>query len=90
MVAGGAFVFDLFHTLVDTEHLRPRGFRAVTAVAEVCGVDLDRFGAFWSATYVERETTPIDLVALVERFCEAERGPLVADERSSVDEIGGR
>ena len=52
-------------------------------------MDLDRFGAFWSATYVERETTPIDLVALVERFCEGERGPLVADERASVDEIFG-
>ena len=52
MVAGSAFVFDVFHTLVDTEHLRPRGFRDVTAVAEVCEVDLDRFGAFWSATYV--------------------------------------
>ena len=46
-------MFDLFHTLVDTEHLRPRGFRDVTAVAEVCEVDLDRFGAFWSATYVD-------------------------------------
>ena len=89
MVARSAFVFDLFHTLVDTEHLRPRGFRAVTAVAEVCGVDLDRFGAFWSATYVERETTPIGLVVLVERFCETERGPLTADERASVDEIFG-
>ena len=33
MVARSAFVFDLFHTLVDTEHLRPRGFRAVTAAA---------------------------------------------------------
>ena len=33
MVARSAFVFDLFHTLVDTEHLRPRGFQAVTATS---------------------------------------------------------
>ena len=58
MAAGGAFVVDLFHTLVDTEHLRPRGFQEVAATADVCGVDRDRFSAFWSATYVERETTP--------------------------------
>ena len=89
MVARGGVVFDLFHTLVDTEYLRPRGFRAVSAVAEVCGVGLDRFRVFWSATYVERETTPIGLVALVERFCETQRGPLTADERASVDEIFG-
>ncbi|MCE2512728.1 MAG: HAD family hydrolase [Acidimicrobiia bacterium] len=90
MGARGAFVFDLFHTLVDPEHFRLPGFRRVAAVAEACGVDLDRFGAFWSATYVERETTPIDLVALVERFCETKREPLTADERASVDEILGR
>ena len=89
MVARGAFVFDLFHTLVDTEHLRPSGFRAETAVAEACGLDLDRFGAFWSATYVERETTPIDLVELVERFCKTERGPPTPDERTNVDRIFG-
>ena len=53
------------------------------------GVDRDRFGAFWSATYVERETTPIDLLALVERFCETEREPLTADERANIDEIFG-
>ena len=90
MAAGGAFVFDLFHTLVDPEHFRSPGFRRVAAVAEVCGVDLDRFGAFWSATYVERETTPIDLVVLVERFCETEREPLTAAKRASVDEILGK
>ena len=84
-----AFVFDLFHTLVNTEHLRPRAFREVTAVAEVCGVDLDRFRAFWSATYVERETTPIDLVSLVDRFCGTERGQLTANERADIDGIFG-
>lgn len=85
----GAVVFDLFHTLVDTEHVRPEGFRAVTAVAEVCGLDPDSFEVFWSATYVERETTPIDLVALVERHCLGRRGPLTPAERTRVDEIFG-
>lgn len=89
MAAGSAFVFDLFHTLVDTEHLRPRGFHEVAVVAEVCGVDCDRFSAFWSATYVERETTPIDLAVMVERFCGTERAPLTADERLRIDEIFG-
>ena len=90
MVAKGAFIFDLFHTLVDPEHFRGPGFRRVEAVAAVCGVDRDRFSAFWSATYVERETTPINLVVLVERFCETERKPLTAAERASVDEILGK
>ena len=89
MTGRGAFVFDLFHTLVDPEQFRLPGFRRVEVVADVCGLDRDRFSAFWSAIYVERETTPIDLVALVERFCETEREPLTADERASVDEILG-
>ena len=89
MAAGSALVFDLFHTLVDPEHFRLPGFHRVTAVADVCGVARDRFDAFWSATYLERETTPIDPVVLVERFCETERQPLTAHERASVDEILG-
>ena len=89
MVARGALVFDLFHTLVDPEQFRSPGFHRVEAVADVCRLDRDRFGAFWSATYVERETTPIDPVELVERFCEKERGPLTADERASIDDILG-
>jgi len=89
MVARGALVFDLFHTLVDPEQFRSPGFHRVEAVADVCGLDRDRFEAFWSATYVERESTPIDPVALVERFCETEREPLTADQRASIDEILG-
>lgn len=46
-----------------------------------CGVDRDEFGAFGSAVYVERALTPIDPVALVERFCETEREPVTADVR---------
>ncbi|MXZ65326.1 MAG: HAD family hydrolase [Acidimicrobiaceae bacterium] len=89
MVAGSGFVFDLFHTLVDPEHFRSPEFRRVEAVADACGMDRKKFGEFWSATYVERETTPIDPVELVERFCEAEREPLTAVERASIDEILG-
>lgn len=89
MVARGAFVFDLFHTLADPDHFRPPGFKRLAAVAEVCGLDPDRLAEFWSATRIERETTLIDVVLLVERFCRTERGRLTADERTSVDEILG-
>ncbi len=55
--------FDLFHTLVDPEPLRPTGFDRVGAVAAACRLDRHALAEFWAATYVERETTTIDLDA---------------------------
>ena len=82
-------VFDLFLTLVDTEHLRPVGFDPVAEVANVIGVESARFAAFWEETYVERETTMLDLVALTERFCDAVGVPLTGAQREQVDALFG-
>ena len=70
VMGSAGVVFDLFHTLVDTEHLRPVGFDAVVEVANVVGVESATFAAFWDETYVERETTMLDLVELTVRFCD--------------------
>jgi len=37
----GGVVFDLFHTLVDPEPIRPPGFDAIASVADVCGRSID-------------------------------------------------
>lgn len=65
----GAVVFDLFHTLVDTEHLRPVGFSEVESVARVIGAEPSGFAQFWAETYVERETSMLDLGDLTARYC---------------------
>lgn len=89
MASEGGIVFDLFHTLVDAEPLIPEGFDALTSVAETCGLDLESLAAFWSATYVERETTLVRLVDLVDRFARQEGQPLGVDQRAAVDAVFG-
>lgn len=84
-----AVVFDLFHTLVDTEHLRPPGFDEIDAVADVCRVDPAALRDFWDATYVERETTSIDLVDLLQRHVGTVGVELTTHQRSDVDAIFG-
>jgi putative hydrolase of the HAD superfamily len=82
-------VFDLFHTLVNTEHLRPVGFDAVAEVANVIGVDPSTFAAFWDETYVERETTMLDLVGLTARFCDSAEVSVSGDQLEQVDVLLG-
>lgn len=40
-------IFDLFHTLVDPDDFRPRGFRRLEAAADVLGVDYGLLAAEW-------------------------------------------
>lgn len=82
-------MFDLFHTLVDTEHLRPEGFDGVTAVAAVLGADPGDFARYWSDTYVERETTTVRLVDRAVRYCEAKGIAVANDKRQRIDDLFG-
>jgi len=79
-----AVVFDLFHTLIDS--VVPDGYDPVTLISRCAGLDRSDFEAFWSATYRERETTPIDVVDLVDRFSD---GRLTVLQRSEIDRILG-
>lgn len=90
MVAIDAIVFDLFHTLIDTEHVRPAGYDPTRLIASAGGFGVDGFAEFWEDTYVERETSPIDPVELVDRYAREVSGPLSATQRAEVDDILGR
>jgi putative hydrolase of the HAD superfamily len=82
-------VFDLFHTLVDPEPLRPAGFDRLGTVASVCGLDRAGLAEFWSATYVERETKPIDLLDLIQRHA-ATCGIVLTDHQgAALDRVFG-
>lgn len=83
-------VFDLFHTLVDPEDFRPPDFTRVEAVSREIGFDVDAFSEFWAATALERTTTPVRVVELVDRFASSNGEALNAQQRLAVDEIMGR
>lgn len=84
-----AVVFDLFHTLIDPEPLYPAGFDKRAVIADIAGVDRAGLHAFWDETYVERETTPIDLVDLFDRHCTSAGRPLSPAARVEIDEVLG-
>jgi putative hydrolase of the HAD superfamily len=75
-------LFDLFHTLVDTEHLRPAGYHATAPISDLLELELGPFRRWWDGTSYERETTPVDLVDVVERYLD---GRLTASERDAID-----
>lgn len=85
----GAIVFDLFHTLVDTEHLRPPGFDAITTVAEICSVERGPLRAFWDDTYLTRETSAIDLTDLVQQYLDGSGQRLSQEDRAAIDATFG-
>ncbi|MDJ0771406.1 MAG: HAD family hydrolase [Ilumatobacter sp.] len=78
-------VFDLFHTLVDTEHLRPPGYHVTHPIAELLGLDLEPLRRWWHTTSDERETTPVDLVDLVQRYLGPSGRTLTPVERTRID-----
>lgn len=67
-MAFDGIVFDLFHTLIDPDPLRPSGFDYRRAIATHLGFEPEPFAQYWAGTYVERETTTIDLFDLVVRY----------------------
>ncbi len=84
-MAFDGIVFDLFHTLIDPEPLRPAGFDPRAAVAGELGLDEEAYSTFWEATYVERETSTIDLVDLVERHARSVGVTVTATQRATID-----
>jgi FMN phosphatase YigB (HAD superfamily) len=82
-------VFDLFHTLIDPEQFRPPGFDRIGTVAAVCGLDRAELAEFWAATYVERETNPIDLLDLIQRHAATCRVVLTDHQRAALDDVFG-
>ncbi|MEO1059278.1 MAG: HAD family hydrolase, partial [Actinomycetota bacterium] len=85
----GAVVFDLFHTLVDTEHLRPPGFRTIDAVGAAIGADAGAFAAFWASAYHERETSMRELADLVADYCKQAGLEFTASAWREVDALFG-
>lgn len=67
-MAFDGIVFDLFHTLIDPDPLRPAGFDYRRAIAAHLGFEPEPFAQYWAGTYVERETTTVDLFDLVVRY----------------------
>lgn len=79
-------VFDLFHTLVAPEAFVPPDLDRLGLVAAVAGADAQHLRDRWASWTVERETTPIDLVDLVQRTCSE---PLDDEQRARIDEVFG-
>ena len=84
-----AVVFDLFHTLIDPEPLYPPGFDKRAVIADIAGVERAGLQGFWVETYVERETTTVDLVDLFDRHCTSVGRPLSPAARVEIDEVLG-
>jgi FMN phosphatase YigB (HAD superfamily) len=61
-----SIVFDLFHTIIDPDDLKPKEFQAEQKISEVFGLDAKDFAKYWSELSHVRNTTrskkPIDLV----------------------------
>lgn len=82
-------MFDLFHTLIDPEPHKPSGYHYTVPVAELLQLDLDAFRRFWVSTAIERETTPVDLVDVVERYVAPTGRRLTSSERAEIDRLIG-
>ncbi len=76
-----AVVFDLFHTLINPEAHTPPGYSYRRNLIELLGANPQDFMRFWDAGYRERETTPIDLVDMVERYQVGVGGPALTDHQ---------
>ena len=65
-----AVVFDLFHTLVDPEDFRPKGFFRGVVAAQICGFQEQSFLRYWEQTSAERNTTPLPTEGWLQRYAE--------------------
>ncbi len=64
-----AVVFDLFHTIVDSEDFRPKDFRRAERAAELLGVEVEEFSTYWSGISSIRNTDhSMTAISLIERF----------------------
>lgn len=92
--AGGraidAVVFDLFHTLVDPEDFRPRGFDRVDQVATVLGVEAVPFRRYWDRQLVELLVSPDRPVDRAAAYVRARGEQVSTAQLAAVDDILGR
>ncbi len=88
-MAFDGIVFDLFHTLIDPDPLRPPGFNYRHSIADHLGLDRSAFAEYWEGTYDERETTMIDLVDLVDRYAAPFGIEVAPGDRPMVDDWFG-
>lgn len=89
LVVTSALVFDLFHTLIDTEHVLPPGHDAAAEIAAVVACERAEVVAFWDEGYEERETTPLDVVDQIDRLARDRGAPLDPEQRLAVDRLLG-
>jgi len=85
-----AVVFDLFHTLVDPEDFRPRGFDRVERIATVLGVDPVGLRAHWDgqlAALAVCADRPADRVAA---YAHSRGLPVTPAQYEEVDDVLGR
>jgi putative hydrolase of the HAD superfamily len=86
-----AIAFDLFHTLVDPEELRPKEFVRARAVAELLGLPLPAFEAYWAETQRARQVGAVPTsTERVRQFCSASGIVLPNDVWPRVSELLSR
>lgn len=78
-----------FHTLVDTEHLRPTGFDEMSAIADATGTDVSIVRQAWRDGYIERETTTVDPVDHLIAGLTAAGHRVTAGARGEIDRLLG-
>lgn len=88
-MAFDGIVFDLFHTLIDPDPLRPPGFDYRRSIADHLGLDRATFADYWEGTYEERETTTVDLADLVARHAASFGVEVAPGDRSLFDDWFG-
>lgn len=85
-----AVVFDLFHTLVNPEDFRPRGFDRLAEIATIFGIPADGLRAHWLDVVVPAVVAsprpPVDLLA---DFAVANGGVAGPAERAAADHALG-
>ena len=85
-----AVVFDLFHTLVDPEDFRPKGFRRADSIAALLGADRSEFASYWNKTTTERSSTERPSIDYIREFQEAAGKPASTRTLTEAVELIGR
>jgi putative hydrolase of the HAD superfamily len=88
-----SIVFDLFHTLVDPEDFRPKGFNRAYRIADLLKFeDKDRFAEWWKGTEPERHLSKSKkVVEFVDDYASANLGRCCTrEERAQINLICGQ
>ena len=86
-----AVVFDLFHTIVDDDEFRPKGYRRVEFIAQALNLDLQSFTSYWSNTLALRTTDSSQtIVKLIKAYLALQRKTIDEETVARVDREMGR